>query len=69
MSVKITLEPQEVQLVISAVAKLPLENSIDVFFKIRNQLEQFYAQQQQKQGGPDAPMPTPQNVSDEAPAA
>lgn len=46
MALQIALEQQEVQLVLVALSKLPLENSLDTWMKIRQQAEaQLQAQQ------------------------
>lgn len=47
MQFKLTLEEQEVNLVLTALAKLPLENTLDAWMKIRTQAGQQVAAQQQ----------------------
>jgi len=46
MSLKIELEVQEVQVIMAGLAKLPLESSIDTWFKVKNQAEAQMIQQQ-----------------------
>lgn len=46
MSLQITLEPQEVNVVLSALGELPLKSSLDLWFKIKSQAEQQFAAQQ-----------------------
>jgi ribosomal protein L12E/L44/L45/RPP1/RPP2 len=53
MSIQITLEPQEINLVLAALGEVPLKNSLDTFFKIKAQAEQQFAAQQ-RQAADDA---------------
>jgi hypothetical protein len=46
MSLQITLEPQEVNLVLGALSEVPLKTSLDTWFKIKSQAEQQFAAQQ-----------------------
>jgi hypothetical protein len=43
MTVIIELNEQEVQLVLNGLAKLPLEQSLNTFFSVKNQYESAYA--------------------------
>lgn len=58
MSLQITLEPQEVNVVLSALGELPLKSSLDLWFKVKSQAEQQFAAQQPapaaSEPGPDA---------------
>lgn len=46
MSIQLTVEVQEAQMILGALAKLPLENSLDTWFKVKTQAEnQLQAQQ------------------------
>lgn len=54
VSIKITI--QEAQLLMNALAELPLKSSIDTWFKIRGQVE---SQMQQAQPAGPAPTPAP----------
>jgi hypothetical protein len=46
MSIKIEIEVQEAQAILDALAKLPLEKSLDLWLKIKTQAEQqLHAQQ------------------------
>lgn len=45
MSIKLEVEVQDVQLVLAGLAKLPLENSIDTWFKVKNQAEAQLSEQ------------------------
>jgi hypothetical protein len=54
MSIQLNVEVQEAQMILGALAKLPLEQSADTFFKIRSQAEQQIAAQQQD-AAPAAP--------------
>lgn len=55
MKVSIELNEQEVQLILNGLAKLPLEQSLNVFFSVKNQYESAYAVQQaaESAGGTD----------------
>jgi hypothetical protein len=57
MKVTIELASEEVQLILSALAKLPLEQSLNTFFSVKNQYESAYAMQEaaeaQSAGGTD----------------
>jgi hypothetical protein len=46
MSIQLTIEVQEAQMILGALAKLPLENVLDTWFKVKTQAEtQLQAQQ------------------------
>jgi hypothetical protein len=58
VNININVTVNEVQIILSALAKLPLEQSADPFFKIKAQAEQQIAEQkeaeiQQAAGGTD----------------
>lgn len=61
MSIQLTVEVQEAQMILGALAKLPLENSLDTWFKVKTQAEnQLQAQQAASSAAaaaqaPDAP--------------
>lgn len=58
MEVTIKITIQEAQLIMNALAELPLKNSIDTWFKIRGQIES-QMQQAQPPGQVPSPAPTP----------
>lgn len=49
MTIQVTLEVQEVQFIMNAVAKQPFEQVADLWFKIKAQAEQQLAKEQAKQ--------------------
>ncbi len=57
MKITIELASEEVQLILNALAKLPLEQSLNTFFSVKNQYESAYATQEaaesQNAGGTD----------------
>ena len=57
MSLQINIEVQEAQLILNALAKLPLEHSLDTWLKVKGQAEQQLQAQQQAQDAavPDTP--------------
>lgn len=60
MTFQLTLDEREVNLVLAALGKLPLENSFDLWTKIRAQANQQVVAAQQAQAaqpepGPEAP--------------
>lgn len=60
MSLKIELEVHEVQAVLAGLAKLPLENSIDAWFKVKNQAEAQMEQQRSAEPQSSGQEPAPQ---------
>lgn len=54
MSLNISLEQQEVQVILGALGELPLKSSLDLWFKIRSQAEQQIAAQQNAVASADA---------------
>lgn len=60
MSLNIELEVNEVQAVLAGLAKLPLENSIDTWFKVKNQAEEQMAKQQAQEPAPEPGLNDPQ---------
>lgn len=60
MTFQLTLEEQEVNVVLSALGKLPLETALDPWMKIRTQANQQVVEAQRAQAarseaGPEAP--------------
>jgi hypothetical protein len=58
MSIQLTVEVQEVQVLMGALGKLPLESSLDLWAKIKGQTEQQLQAQQAAsaaQAAADAP--------------
>lgn len=55
MSIQLNVEVQETQVILSALAELPLKNSLDLWFKVKSQAEQQLAAQQQASTHPPAP--------------
>lgn len=58
MSIQLTVEVPEVQVIMAALAELPLKNSLDTWFKVKTQAEQQLAAQQQA-AALDEGAPTP----------
>lgn len=56
MSIQLTVEVQEAQMILGALAKLPLENSLDTWFKLKTQAEQQLQAQQAAAQAPAAPV-------------
>lgn len=67
MQFQLTLEENETNLVLGALAKLPIENALDTWFKIRNQAQQqvqaAQAQQAQPQSLQDKKVPAEPDVA------
>ena len=60
-TIQLTVEPNEVQMIMAGLGKIPLENSIDLWFKVKMQAER------QLQPAP-APAPVPAPAPAPAPA-
>ena len=54
MQFQLTLDEQETNLVLAALAKLPLENVLDLWMKIRTQANQQVVAAQQARTQPEA---------------
>jgi len=65
MSLSITLEVQEVQAILSSIAKQPFEQVADLWFKIKGQAEQQLAAQQQVAQQPTAEEAKPEAAEGE----
>ena len=67
MSIQLNLEPQDVGVILGGLSKLPLETSLDTFFKVRQQADgQIAAQQAAAQAaGQPAPADQPADAGNE----
>lgn len=63
MSIQLTVEFQEAQMILGALAKLPLESSLDTWFKVKTQAEN------QLQARQAAPAAAPAAQDQDAPSA
>lgn len=59
MSIQLNVEVQDAQIILSALAELPLKHSLDTWFKVKSQAEQQVAAQQQGAEGSDQAPETP----------
>lgn len=66
MSIQITLDPQEINLVLGALGEVPLKNSLDTWFKIKSQAEQQFAAQQAQGSSEEPAIPPGANAGTEA---
>lgn len=67
MSIQLTVEVQEAQMILGALAKLPLENSLDTWFKVKAQAEQQLAARQQNPVAEPAPKTEQEPVAEVQP--
>ena len=63
MSIQLNVEPNEAQMILAGLAKIPLESSIDVWFKVKMQAEKQMQEQQAAQAQAPAGLPTPVPLS------
>lgn len=58
MSIQLTVEVQDANLILAGLAELPLKQGLDTWFKVKSQAEQQLAAQQQNEApGPITDVP------------